>query len=514
MAINIIDGFYLGNSVPIDSRFVVDDSTERLAIAFKYDGLKVFQLDTRETWIWNDPLTTWDLENSATILGTGDTNYIPVWSNSSTLGTSSLYATSSKVGLNNISPQSLFDIKDPNGSESLALNVRRISASQDSAVIGYNWYYSGGDNRQNASKLSTKIEMTSNSSLSVQTRTLSGSSHLPVFELNNSSGYNFLRALDKGNFISGSVSVSASTTPFTSFQLMTVDGSFRTNSSFYSRITYLYWNGSPFQKQIGYQTTGSISTNQPISGSIYPIDSNDTNIIIRVKAGNPNPTLRLPNLASNNSIEIGREITIQYDLEGSSPVPPQVAIDCSLTNIINLDGTDVGFGPVMMNWGDTMKFVSFIEGLTPKWKLIQHVKANRSETWKLISSVGFMNNGESIGTFSSVDISNRGFGFQNLRLRKVDNNYVHLQGSIILNNLTNSVPFKYITTLPSGYRPTAIIQFPSVYYENIGFGNPQTFTGWISVLNTGLISAAVDYSQLSSSPISLILPLDIMIALD
>jgi hypothetical protein len=507
MAINIIDGFYLGNSVPIDSRFVVDDSTERLAIAFKYDGLKVFQLDTRETWIWNYPLTTWDLENSATILGTGDTNYIPVWSNSSTLGTSSLYATSSKVGLNNISPQSLFDIKDPNGSESLALNVRRISASQDSAVIGYNWYYTTGDNRQNASKLSTKIEMTSNSSLSVQTRTLSGSSHLPVFELNNSSGYNFLRALDKGNFISGSVSVSASTNPFTSFQLMTVDGSFRTNSSFYSRITYLYWNGSPFEKQIGYQTTGSISAISTISGSIYSIDSNDTNIIIRVKAGSLNPTLRLPNLASNNSIEIGREITIQYDLEGSSPVPPQVAIDCSLTNIINLDGIT---STIVMSWGDTMKFVSFIEGLTPKWKLIQHVKTNRSETWKLIGSVGVMNNGQSIPNFSSGNVSNQPFGFQNLRLRKADDNYVHLQGSISINNYTTSSPIKNIITLPTGYRPIAIVEFPVIFYDVDYFA----YTGWIRVTNSGVITARVGDTQLSSTPLGLYLAVDIMIALD
>jgi hypothetical protein len=506
MAINIIDGFYLGNSVPIDSRFVVDDSTERLAIAFKYDGLKVFQLDTRETWIWNDPLTTWDLENSATILGTGDTNYIPVWSNSSTLGTSSLYATSSKVGLNNTSPQSLFDIKDPNGSESLALNVRRVSGVQDSAVIGYNWYYSGGDNIQNASKLSTKIEMSSTNSLSVQTRTLSGLSHLPVFELNNSSGYNFLRALDKGNFISGSVSVSSSTTPFTSFQLMTVDGSFRTNSSFYSKITYLYWNGSPFQKQIGYKTDGTISTISNIPGTIYSIDSNDANIIIRVKTGNPNPTLRLPNLASNNSIEIGREITIQYDLDGSSAVPPQVVIDCSSTTIINLDGIT---STIIMNWGDTAKFVSFIEGLTPKWKLIQHIKSNKAEFWKLIGTVGFMNNGESIPTFLS-GASNRGFGAQPLRLRKVDEKYVHLQGSIGVNNYTTSSPEKNILTLPVGYRPSSTIEFPVIFYDIDYFA----YTGWIKVINSGLVSARVGDTQLSSTPLGLLFSIDIMIALD
>lgn len=510
MAINIIDGFYIGNSTPIDSRFVVNDATERNAIVYKYDGLKVFQLDTRETWIWNDPLTIWDLENSSTILGTGDTNYIPVWSNSSTLGTSSLYATSSKVGLNNTSPQSLFDIKDPNSSESLALNVRRISGSQDSAVIGYNWYYSSGDNRQNASKLSTKIEMSSNNSLSIQSRTVSGTTWNPLFELNNSSGYNFLRSFDKGNFISGSVSVSSSTTPFTSFQLMTVDGSFRTNSSFYSRITYLYWNSPNFQKQSGYTTTGIITPIATLPANpAYNIDSNDTNIIIRIKVGNPNPTLRLPNLTSN-SVEIGREITIQYDLDGivGISVPPQVIVDCSSNLLVTLDG--ISQTSVVMNWGDTAKFVSFLEGNIPKWKLIQHVKANRVETWKSIGTAGFMLNGQSIPNFSSGDVSNQPFGFQNLRLRKVDDNYAHLQGSISINNYTTSSPVKNIITLPTGYRPIAIVEFPVIFYDVDYF----SYTGWIRVTNSGVITARVGDTQLSSTPLGLYLAVDIMIALD
>ena len=72
MAINIIDGFYVGSSTPIDSRFVVTNSTERTAIEYKYDGLKVFQRDTRETYIWNSTTSIWDLEGSGALSGSGN----------------------------------------------------------------------------------------------------------------------------------------------------------------------------------------------------------------------------------------------------------------------------------------------------------------------------------------------------------------------------------------------------------------------------------------------------------
>ena len=60
MAINIIDGFYVGNSVPIDTRLVAANESVRTSIAYPYDGLIVFQQDTREVWIWNVGSLTWD----------------------------------------------------------------------------------------------------------------------------------------------------------------------------------------------------------------------------------------------------------------------------------------------------------------------------------------------------------------------------------------------------------------------------------------------------------------------
>ncbi len=38
MAINTIDGFYIGSSTPIDTRITAADTTERTSIVYKYDG--------------------------------------------------------------------------------------------------------------------------------------------------------------------------------------------------------------------------------------------------------------------------------------------------------------------------------------------------------------------------------------------------------------------------------------------------------------------------------------------
>ena len=95
MAINITDGFYLGRAVPIDTRMVVSNSSKRIAIKHKYDGLRVFQTDTRESWIWNNSGSTWELETSGISGSTGSTDYLAKWSSSSTLTSSNISVTQS-----------------------------------------------------------------------------------------------------------------------------------------------------------------------------------------------------------------------------------------------------------------------------------------------------------------------------------------------------------------------------------------------------------------------------------
>ena len=104
-AINIINGFNVGNSVPIDYRMVVVDSTERIALVHKYDGLRVFQIDTRESFIWNEGITSWDADTTGTLIGNGDESYIPQWSSSTGLTNSNIYVTASMVGINTTDPK-------------------------------------------------------------------------------------------------------------------------------------------------------------------------------------------------------------------------------------------------------------------------------------------------------------------------------------------------------------------------------------------------------------------------
>lgn len=491
MAINIIDGFYVGSSTPIDSRFVVTNSTERTAIEYKYDGLKVFQRDTRETYIWNSTTSIWDLEGSGALSGSGTLNYVAAWKGGATLGTSSLYYSYPRIGLNNTSPQSLFDIKDPVGSESLALNVRRISGSQDSVVLGYNWYYSSGDQRNTSLKPSTKIEFGSSGSIfSVQTRTLISPTWQPMLELYNSSGYNFLRSLDKGNFISGSVSFSSGTTPYSSNNLVFVDGSIRTNSSNNIKTTYLTYNNSVFSKQTGFNVNGTINPMTSVGASPYNIAADDHFIVVRCTTAVTSGSLNLPTLSSLTSTDIGREITIQFDVQSLANINNIMFINSS-SPIVGLDGQTT---IAVISMGDTIKFVSILENTTPKWKIIQHVKYNRVENWKLIGSLGNMDNGQPIPIFN-VGSSNIGSGYQPLRLRKVNEKYIHLQGSIQMTGITALVPFAFILTLPTGYRPVQNLTYATILKDNSNFG----YKAEIVLGTTGIVLVAPTNGEVLSS---------------
>jgi hypothetical protein len=59
MPIQIIDGFKLGTSIPIDDRIVASGSQARNNIMYKYDGLLVVDTKDRIPYIWNADSSTW-----------------------------------------------------------------------------------------------------------------------------------------------------------------------------------------------------------------------------------------------------------------------------------------------------------------------------------------------------------------------------------------------------------------------------------------------------------------------
>ncbi len=92
MAISLIDNFNINTTKPIDSRMVVDNSTQRTSIQFKYNGLKVFQTDNRITYVWNSILNIWEIDNSG-LSKNGNENFLPIFGIDDSLQNSIIYNT-------------------------------------------------------------------------------------------------------------------------------------------------------------------------------------------------------------------------------------------------------------------------------------------------------------------------------------------------------------------------------------------------------------------------------------
>ena len=65
MAIEIIDGFKVSSAVPVDNRIVASGSTDRNAITYKYEGLRVFDTSDSIPYVWLN--NTWEKENKTAL---------------------------------------------------------------------------------------------------------------------------------------------------------------------------------------------------------------------------------------------------------------------------------------------------------------------------------------------------------------------------------------------------------------------------------------------------------------
>jgi len=366
MAIRIIDGFYLGASSPIDSRFVVSNSTERNAIEHKYDGLKVFQLSDRVTYIWNDGLSDWDIDGSL-MNGTGITNSISFWSSTSGLSSSNIYTVSNKIGINTNDPKSILQL-NYNSSDPLSLNIRS-SAGNDISTLGYNWYYDSSDQRFNSSKMSSKIEMGSNFGLSFQIRATSSSIWSPYLEIGNTSGFNILRSFNRGNFISGSSSFGFGSNPYTSNQLLFVDGSFKMNGSLYEKTSTLTFGGLSIVKQSGFTQSFLTPSTTTTIGSTYYVDDTDSNLIVYNGSSSP-MTIRIPSLPLTCD-QIGRVLFVNYKSNNSQFLNISVNGSTSLVSNFGLTVSNIQ----LIN-GESIKIVaSYDSSNIPVWKVTQFANA-------------------------------------------------------------------------------------------------------------------------------------------
>lgn len=74
MPTQIIDGFKLSSSTPIDSRMVASGSIARNSIQYKYEGLKVYDTSDKITYVWSG--TDWSVDGGAGGAGSAGGVYI------------------------------------------------------------------------------------------------------------------------------------------------------------------------------------------------------------------------------------------------------------------------------------------------------------------------------------------------------------------------------------------------------------------------------------------------------
>jgi hypothetical protein len=83
MSIQIVSGFQLNTSEPIDSRIVASGSSARDAISYKYHGLRVFDISDNIPYVWNG--SNWISENSTGISGNGLQDHVAFFSGANTI---------------------------------------------------------------------------------------------------------------------------------------------------------------------------------------------------------------------------------------------------------------------------------------------------------------------------------------------------------------------------------------------------------------------------------------------
>ena len=171
MPINILDGFNLTLNKPIDYRIVASNSTVRNAIATysRYDGLKVFQLDDRKEYTWNEGSSTWDTPVTyGNITGTGSIGYVPYFSSSNNIATSSIYVTGSNIGIRTTDPKSHLQL---NTSIVGSSGMPPLSISNTTVTtLSTNYYNDGSDKSFTQSKGGVRVEFGTNGTFAVKNR--------------------------------------------------------------------------------------------------------------------------------------------------------------------------------------------------------------------------------------------------------------------------------------------------------------------------------------------------------
>lgn len=149
MSIQIITGFSLNSLTPIDTRIVASGSSERDAIPYKYQGLRVFDLSNNRPYVYTG--ATWSSEVTDQISGT--TGSISKFTSSNTVGDSNIYQVGANIGVNTSNPLASTQFGPypvPSSGYSMPFTIHKSgglagSVYVSSTVLGHNWYYNSGE---------------------------------------------------------------------------------------------------------------------------------------------------------------------------------------------------------------------------------------------------------------------------------------------------------------------------------------------------------------------------------
>mgnify|MGYP003471795674 FL=1 len=274
--INIIDGFYLGNDKPIDSRIVASNSTMRDAISYKYDGLRIFQQDDRNTYIWNESGATWSADIS--FVGGGVTNYIPMFSAYRGFTISNISLVGSNVGINTNNSKDNFQIDTVVGS-----SQPFVIHKGNTTMLADNWYNSGGSEFNFSDSVGSSGIKFDNGQLSITNRSANSSDTLesatPSISFNsnlvevrkdmifNKSAYNSIKSINA--LIRSSDGYSLPSTPEYSWANNSTSGIYHPSSNAIGIST----NGA---QRLLISSAGQFSFGQINAASKIHIDSGDS----------------------------------------------------------------------------------------------------------------------------------------------------------------------------------------------------------------------------------------------
>jgi hypothetical protein len=158
MSINIQDTFQVNIGRPIDMRIVATNSAVRDAITYKYDGLSVFQLTDRRTYVWNQTTSTW---SSSDITGAGQDKYFARFDGAYGLTTSSMYMvvgsapTKGRIGVNSNDPKEIVQINPDTG-----VADPFVISQATNTILATNWYNDGTDKTFTSAQPSMAIKFT------------------------------------------------------------------------------------------------------------------------------------------------------------------------------------------------------------------------------------------------------------------------------------------------------------------------------------------------------------------